>query len=150
MNLLSVLVYYNSLAWIEKISSSVCIDEKFFKIKNGHFRNQNVQLMMVIYNLPLPFEVYTGSLEKLLTRAINVGAKGPFWRESYQTKDLIGHESWIKWSFHPVKKNTWYNARHSHLEFTQNILLEMLAKLGINLIFIFLVHTYASESKHMS
>ena len=49
--------------------------------------------MMVIYNLPLPFEVYTGSLEKLLTRAINVGAKGPFRRDSYKTKDLIGHES---------------------------------------------------------
>ena len=86
LNLLSVLVYYNSLAWIEKISSSVCIDEKFFKIKNGHFRNQNVQLMMVIYNLPLPFEVYTGSLEKLLTRAINVGAKGPFERSLIKQK----------------------------------------------------------------
>ena len=37
-----------------------------------------VEVTRLIYNLPLPFEVYTGSLEKLPTRAINVGAKGPF------------------------------------------------------------------------
>ena len=42
--------------------------------------------MMVIYNLPLPFKVYTGSLEKLLTRAINVGAKGPFERSLIKQK----------------------------------------------------------------
>ena len=42
--------------------------------------------MMVIYNLPLPFEVYTGSLEKLLTRAINVGAKGLFERSLIKQK----------------------------------------------------------------